>query len=86
MAIIRHIAYRAADVDAMAKFFIEAFGMKLIQKREWENNAIDLSNGLINISFYQLPQTVAGERDWSISNFPRLIIRSRSAGSKRQAE
>ena len=43
MAKIRHIAYRATDVDAMAKFFVDAMGMKLIQKRK--NNAIDLSDG-----------------------------------------
>jgi hypothetical protein len=36
----RHIAYRAEDVDAMAKFFVDAMGMKMIQKRK--NNAIDL--------------------------------------------
>ena len=28
MAKIRHIAYRATDVDAMAKFFVDAMGMK----------------------------------------------------------
>ena len=44
MAKIRHIAYRATDVDAMAKFFVDAMGMKLIQKRK--NNAIDLSDGI----------------------------------------
>jgi hypothetical protein len=31
MAKIRHIAYRAEDVDAMAKFFVDAMGMKMIQ-------------------------------------------------------
>ena len=47
MAKIRHIAYRAEDVDAMAKFFVDAMGMKMIQKRK--NNAIDLSDGSVNI-------------------------------------
>ena len=42
MAKIRHISYRAEDVDAMAKFFIDAMGMTMIQKRK--DNAIDLSD------------------------------------------
>jgi catechol 2,3-dioxygenase-like lactoylglutathione lyase family enzyme len=52
MAKIRHIAYRAADVDAMAKFFVDAMGMKMIQKRK--NNAIDLSDGSVNITVLPL--------------------------------
>ena len=52
MAKIRHIAYRAVDVDAMAKFFVDGMGMKLIQKRK--NNAIDLSDGSVNITVLPL--------------------------------
>jgi len=52
MAKIRHIAYRAVDVDAMAKFFVDAMGMKLIQKRK--NDAIDLSDGSVNITVLPL--------------------------------
>ena len=52
MAKIRHIAYRAKDVDAMAKFFVDAMGMKLIQKRK--NDAIDLSDGSVNITVLPL--------------------------------
>jgi catechol 2,3-dioxygenase-like lactoylglutathione lyase family enzyme len=52
MAKIRHIAYRATDVDAMAKFFVDAMGMKMIQKRK--NNAIDLSDGSVNITVLPL--------------------------------
>ena len=52
MAKIRHIAYRAVDVDAMAKFFVDAMGMKLIQKRK--NNAVDLSDGSVNITVLPL--------------------------------
>ena len=52
MAKIRHIAYRAEDVDAMAKFFVDGMGMKLIQKRK--NNAIDLSDGSVNITVLPL--------------------------------
>src|SRR5437773_2292716 len=52
MAKIRHIAYRAKDVDTMAKFFVDAMGMKLIQKRK--NNAIDLSDGSVNITVLPL--------------------------------
>ncbi len=59
MAKIRHIAYRAEDVDAMAKFFVDALGMKLIQKRK--NNAIDLSDGSINITVLPLAAGMGGK-------------------------
>jgi catechol 2,3-dioxygenase-like lactoylglutathione lyase family enzyme len=52
MAKVRHISYRPEDVDAMAKFFVDAMGMKMIQKRK--NNAIDLSDGSVNISILPL--------------------------------
>ena len=58
MAKIRHIAYRAEDVDGMANFFVNALGMTIKQKRK--NNAIDLSDGTVNITV--LPLT-AGMRD-----------------------
>ena len=58
MAKIRHIAYRAVDVDAMAKFFVDAMGMKLIQKRK--NNAIDLSDGSVNITVLPLAAGLGG--------------------------
>jgi catechol 2,3-dioxygenase-like lactoylglutathione lyase family enzyme len=58
MAKIRHIAYRATDVDAMAKFFVDALGMTMTQKRK--NNAIDLTDGSVNITV--LPLT-AGSSD-----------------------
>ena len=48
MAKIRHISYRAEDVDAMAKFFVDAIGMTMIQRRK--DNSIDLSDGSVNIS------------------------------------
>lgn len=52
MAKIRHIAYRAEDVDGMANFFVNAMGMTIKQKRK--NNAIDLSDGTINITVLPL--------------------------------
>jgi catechol 2,3-dioxygenase-like lactoylglutathione lyase family enzyme len=52
MAKIRHISYRAEDVDAMAKFFIDAMGMTMVQKRK--DGAIDLSDGSVNISILPL--------------------------------
>ncbi len=45
---IRHIAYRAQDVDAMAAFFAKAFEMEIVQRRQ--NGAIDLTDGTINIT------------------------------------
>ena len=52
MAKIRHIAYRAADPDAMASFLVNSMGMTIMQKRK--NNAIDLSDGTINITVLRL--------------------------------
>jgi catechol 2,3-dioxygenase-like lactoylglutathione lyase family enzyme len=52
MAKIRHISYRAEDVDAMAKFFIDAMGMTMVQTRK--DGAIDLSDGSVNISILPL--------------------------------
>src|SRR5947199_8344775 len=52
MAKIRHIAYRAEDVDGMANFFVNALGMTIKQKRK--NKAIDLSDGTINITVLTL--------------------------------
>ncbi len=48
MAKIRHIAYRVEDLDAMAKFFVEAFDMSIVQRRP--RGAIDLSDGTLNIT------------------------------------
>lgn len=56
MAKIRHIAYRAADVEEMANFFVNALGMTITQRRK--NHAIDLSDGSINITV--LPMLQAG--------------------------
>jgi catechol 2,3-dioxygenase-like lactoylglutathione lyase family enzyme len=52
MAKISHISYRAEDVDAMAKFFVDALGMTMIQKRK--DGAVDLSDGSINIAILPL--------------------------------
>ncbi|MFQ5683829.1 MAG: VOC family protein [Candidatus Binatia bacterium] len=56
MGKIRHIAYRSADVEAMANFFVNALGMTISQRRR--NQAIDLSDGSINITV--LPIRSAG--------------------------
>jgi len=52
MAKIRHISYRAEDVDAMAKFFVDAMGLSMVQKRK--DGAVDLTDGSVNISILPL--------------------------------
>jgi hypothetical protein len=74
MAKIRHISYRAEDVDAMAKFFVVAIGMTMIQRRK--DNSIDLSDGSVNISILPL----AVERVSTISVFPPRTTKNKSAG------
>ena len=56
MGKIRHIAYRVADVEAMANFFENALEMTITQRRK--NRAIDLSDGTINITL--LPKLETG--------------------------
>ena len=58
MAKIRHIAYRAEDTEAMAKFFAEAFEMEIAQHRP--NGAIDLTDGTINITILPMNGANAG--------------------------
>jgi catechol 2,3-dioxygenase-like lactoylglutathione lyase family enzyme len=57
---IRHIAYRADNVQEMAKFFVEGFEMKVVQNRK--NGAIDLSDGTINITILPAASTGADGR------------------------
>ncbi len=56
MGKIRHIAYRVADVEGMANFFVNALEMTITQRRK--NRAIDLSDGTINITL--LPKLETG--------------------------
>ena len=86
MAKIRHIAYRAVDVDAMAKFFVDAMGMQLIQKRK--NNAIDLSDGSINITVLPLVAGLGGQAGidhigFSVENDQEQFDRMEAAGAEK---
>ena len=58
VAKIRHIGLRATDVEGMANFFINAFGMTIAYRRK--NGSIDLSDGTINLAI--LPLRLAGHR------------------------
>ncbi len=49
VAKIRHVVYRAADLEAMATFFVNAFEMTIIRRRP-EGGGIDLSDGTINLA------------------------------------
>ncbi len=64
MAKIRHIAYRAEDVEAMASFFAKAFEMEIVQRRA--NGAIDLSDGTINITLLRADGPRADDRPRSL--------------------
>ena len=52
MAKIRHIAYRAEDVEGMVEFFTKAFDMELVGRRG--NGVVDLSDGSVNITLLPL--------------------------------
>ena len=55
---IRHIALRATDVEAIASFFVNVFGMTIAYRRK--NGSIDLSDGTINLAI--LPLRLSGQR------------------------
>ena len=58
MAKIRHVVYRAADLEAMANFFVDAFAMTVVRRRP--EGGIDLSDGTIHLAV--LPVRTAGQR------------------------
>ena len=58
MAKIRHVVYRAADLEVMAKFFVDGFGMTVVRRRP--EGGIDLSDGTIHLAV--LPVRTAGQR------------------------
>ena len=47
---IRHIALMAADTKKIAAFYMSAFGMHEIMRRDKPNPAIYLSDGYINLA------------------------------------
>ena len=58
VAKIRHVVYRATDLEAMANFFVNAFGMTIVHRRP--GGAIDLSDGTINLAV--VPVRSPGQR------------------------
>jgi len=85
---IRHIAYRAADVETMANFFVDALGMTITQRRK--NRAIDLSDGEINITVLPLRGTENENQGidhigFSVENDDEAGRRLETAGAKKIA-
>ena len=58
IAKIRHVVYRAKDLEVMANFFVNAFGMTIVHRRP--NGGIELSDGTLNLSV--LPLRSPGQR------------------------
>ena len=85
MAKIRHIAYLAADVEAMANFFVNAYGIAIVDRRQ--NGAIDLSDGTINIAV--VPVREAGQRPgidhigFAVEDEDEAIGRLEAAGARK---
>ena len=59
VAKIRHVVYRATDLEAMANFFVNAFGLTIVHRRP--GGAIDLSDGTINLAV--VPVRSPGQRE-----------------------
>ncbi len=88
MTKIRHIAYRASDVEKMANFFVDALGMNITQRRK--NRAIDLSDGTINITVLPLRGTENENQGidhigFSVENDDEAGRRLETAGAKKIA-
>ena len=88
MSKIRHIAYRASDVEKMANFFVDALGMNITQRRK--NRAIDLSDGTINITVLPLRGTANENQGidhigFSAENDDEAGRRLETAGAKKIA-
>ena len=83
MAEVRHISYRAEDVDAMAKFFVDAMDMTVVQKRK--DNSIDLSDGSVNIAIFPLAANRSRRVVSTILVFLQRTVRNRFGGWKRPA-
>jgi catechol 2,3-dioxygenase-like lactoylglutathione lyase family enzyme len=88
MSKIRHIAYRASDVEKMANFFVDALGMNITQRRK--NRAIDLSDGTINITVLPLRGTANENQGidhigFSVENDDEAEHRLETAGAKKIA-
>jgi catechol 2,3-dioxygenase-like lactoylglutathione lyase family enzyme len=88
MSKIRHIAYRASDVEKMANFFVDALGMNITQRRT--NRAIDLSDGTINITVLPLRGTENENQGidhigFSVENDDEAGRRLETAGAKKIA-
>ena len=87
---IRHIAYRANDVEGMAQFFTSALSMTIVQRRK--NGAIDLSDGTMNITLLPLigrrtdgaPQKQGIDHiGFTVENEEETSRRLESAGAKK---
>ena len=70
----------------MAKFFVDCMGMKMIQKRK--NNAIDLSDGSVNITVLPLAAGLGGKAGidhigFSAENDQEQFKRLEAAGAEK---
>jgi catechol 2,3-dioxygenase-like lactoylglutathione lyase family enzyme len=88
MAKIRHISYRAEDVGAMVRFFVDAMGMAMIQKRK--DGSIDLSDGSINLSILPLAANRSRRAGldhigFSVEDDQEQIRRMEAAGAIRES-
>lgn len=88
MTKIRHIAYRAADMEAMADFFVKAFGMTIIRRRP--KGGIDLSDGTVNLAVVPLKtsgpwpgQQGADHIGFMVEDEPEAVSRLEAAGARK---
>jgi catechol 2,3-dioxygenase-like lactoylglutathione lyase family enzyme len=50
MAKIRHIVFHSADVERLAKFYVDVMGLKIVHRAK--NGGISLTDGCINLSIH----------------------------------
>jgi glyoxylase I family protein len=67
MARIRHIAITTQDVDATAKFYIDAFGLKEVGKVSSENaSGYYLSDGHVNLAILNFTNPAAAGPEFGV--------------------
>jgi catechol 2,3-dioxygenase-like lactoylglutathione lyase family enzyme len=81
MAQIRHIAYRAEDVEAMTEFFVNGLGLTVSQRRP--GGAVDLSDGSICVTILPAGINSAGGRSGTGIDHIGFTVENEGAVSER---
>src|SRR4051794_34241956 len=83
---IRHIALMAADTKKIAAFYMSAFGMHEIMRRDKPNPAIYLSDGYINLAILPADSAEANGAPPGLHHFGFLVDDADAASATAMSE